>query len=55
MPIWVKLLIRTASSLVLAALMSRWFFRGNFYTGFVLLAIFFLGMGYLSEYVRRRG
>jgi|GEM_PF-3510000 hypothetical protein len=55
MPFWVKLLIRTALSLVLAALMSRFFFRGNFAFGLVVLTLFFLGMGYLSEYVRRRG
>lgn len=51
MPFWVKLMIRTASSLVLATLLSRWFFRGNFLTGLVVLTLFFLVMSYLAEYV----
>ena len=52
---WVKFLIRTILSLGLAILLSRWFFQRTFYPGIISLAVFFLGMGYLSEYIRKRG
>jgi hypothetical protein len=35
--------------------LSRWFFQRTFYPGIISLAVFFLGMGYLSEYIRKRG
>ncbi len=52
---WVKFLIRAILSLVMAILLSRWFFQRTSYPGIISLTVFFLGMGYLSEYIRKRG
>jgi hypothetical protein len=49
----VKFLIRAVVGAGLAVLMSRFFFRRlSLFT--VLIAIFLVGMAYLSEYARRR-
>jgi hypothetical protein len=50
-----KLLIRAILSLGLAIILGRWFFQRTSYPGVIGLAVFFLGMGYLSEYIRKRG
>jgi hypothetical protein len=55
MPPWVKLLIRFILSLGLAILLSRWLFQRTSYSAIISLTIFFLGMSYLSEYIRKRG
>ncbi|MCJ7833034.1 MAG: hypothetical protein MUQ20_01445 [Deltaproteobacteria bacterium] len=55
MPLWVKLLIRAALSIGLAVLLSRWLSQHISYPGIISLAVFFLGMSYLSEYIRKRG
>ncbi len=48
-----KFLIRAVVGAGLAILMSRFFFqRLSFFT--VLIAIFLVGMAYISEYVRKR-
>jgi hypothetical protein len=49
----VKFLIRAVVGAGLAVLMSRFFFRRlSLFT--VLIAIFLVGMAYVSEYARRR-
>ncbi len=50
-----KLLIRVILSLGLAILLSRWLFQHTSYFGIIILTVFFLGMSYLSEYIRKRG
>jgi hypothetical protein len=50
-----KMLIRSILSVGLAILLSRFFFRQAFYPGLIALSLFFLGMSYLSEYIRKRG
>jgi len=52
---WVKLLLRSVLSLGLAILLSRWFFQRTSYPRIIILTVFFLGMSYLSEYIRKRG
>ena len=49
-----KFLIRAILSLGMAILLSRWFFQTTSYPGIISLTVFFLGMGYLSEYIRKR-
>jgi hypothetical protein len=51
---WMKFLVRAVLSLGLAVILSRLFFYPFSYPGFVVLAIFLLGMGTLSERFRRR-
>ena len=55
MPSWVKFLMRAVLSIGLAALLSRWLFQRFSYAGIIILTVFFLGMSYLSEYIRKRG
>jgi len=55
MSLWVKLLIRVILSLGLAILLSRWLFQRNSYPAIISFFVFFLGMSYLSEYIRKRG
>jgi hypothetical protein len=52
---WIKLLIRFVLSLGLAIMLSRWFFQRTSYPGIIIITVFFLGMSYLSEYIRKRG
>jgi uncharacterized membrane protein len=50
---WMKFFIRAVVGAGLAVLISRFFFqRLSFFT--VLIAIFLVGMAYISEYVRKR-
>ncbi len=51
---WMKFLIRALLSLGLAVILSRLFFYPFSYPGFIALTVFFLGMGTLSERLRRR-
>ncbi len=55
MSLWIKLMIRVILSLGLAILLSRWLFQRISYPGIILLFVFFLGMSYMSEYIRKRG
>jgi hypothetical protein len=50
-----KFLIRAVLSLGLAVVMSRVFFQRTSYSWIIGLAVFFVGMSYLSEYIRKRG
>jgi hypothetical protein len=52
---WIKLLIRFVLSLGLAILLSRWLLQRTSYPGIIIFAVFFLGMSYLSEYIRKGG
>jgi hypothetical protein len=52
---WMKLLIRFILSLGLAIILGRWFFQRTSYPAIISLTVFFLGMSYLSEYIRKRG
>ncbi len=51
----IKFLIRAVLSLGLAIIMSRLFFQRTSYSWIIGLAVFFMGMGYLLEYIRKRG
>ena len=55
MPPWLKLIIRSVLSLGLAIILSRWLFQRTSYPGIIILFVFFLGMSYMSEYIRKRG
>jgi hypothetical protein len=50
-----KFLIRAILSLGLAIILGRWFFQRTSYPVIISLTVFFLAMGYLSEYIRKRG
>jgi hypothetical protein len=52
---WIKIIIRSALSLALAIILSQWFFQRTSYPAIISLTIFFIGMAYLSEYIRKRG
>ena len=52
---WMKFLIRAVLSLGLAIILGRLFFYRISYPGIFGLAVFLMGMGYLSEYIRKRG
>ncbi len=52
---WIKFLIRAVLSIGLAIILGRFFFYGLSTFAVISLAIFFIGMGYLSEYIRKRG
>ncbi|MGA3086697.1 MAG: hypothetical protein ABSE95_18230 [Thermodesulfobacteriota bacterium] len=54
MPLWVKFLIRAVLSIGLAVLLRRWLFQRFSYPIIIILTLFFLGMSYLSEYIRKR-
>jgi hypothetical protein len=50
-----KFLIRAILSLGLAIILGRWLFQRTSYPAIISFTVFFLGMGYLSEYIRKRG
>ena len=51
---WMKFLIRAVLSLGLAVILSRLFFYRISILGVLGLAVFLVGMGYLSEIIRKR-
>lgn len=52
---WIKFLIRAVLSIGLAIILSRFFFLRLSTPVVISLAVFFIGMGYLSENIRKRG
>jgi hypothetical protein len=51
----VKFLIRAALGVGLAVILSRLFWPRGSYYGMAVLAVFIVGMAYVSEYIRKRG
>lgn len=51
---WMKFLIRIVLGIGLAFILSRLFFYRISYLSVVGLAVFLVGMGYLSEHLRKR-
>ena len=51
---WMKFLIRTVLGIGLAIILSRFFFNRISFPATIGLAVFLVGMGYLSEHIRKR-
>jgi hypothetical protein len=51
---WMKFLIRAVLGIGLAIILSRFFFNRISYPGIIGLAVFLVGMGYMSETIRKR-
>jgi hypothetical protein len=50
-----KFLIRAMVGIGLAVLLGRIFWPRGSYYGMAVLAVFLVGMSYVSEYIRNRG
>jgi hypothetical protein len=46
--------MRAVLSIGLAVLLTRWLFQRFAYPAIIILTLFFLGMAYLSENIRKR-
>jgi hypothetical protein len=54
-PPMAKFLIRAVLGIGLAVILSRLFWPRGSYYGMAVLAVFIVGMSYISEYIRKRG